>query len=716
MQLQFTDYTIPLGIILLFLTLGVFYVFIYRKGPQDIIGIAVLVFSIIWISALLLEKSSESHILKFLFNKIQYTGSVLLPVGIFLLTAQYTGFKKFVTLKSIIYFSIFPVITLFLVFTNEFHNLIWTDAKIIIFNSSTMIIKDYNIIYFIYTAYLYILIITGIIIIIMSFAKSFKKSNRKSGWKNLLLIPYISIPLIMAIIKKLGFNPFPNLEEVPIVLSIGTLVVIAILNRTKIREIMPMAFKTVFEKMKDGLILLDRKDNVIKMNPTSQNIFDTPIDEVSGKPIEDLIISSNGSSEEKMDLMANKIADKNGLLTVTESSSGVDGQHYYDTIHSDIKNNRGKYMGKVIVLRDITNIKKAEEDIKYLSFHDKLTRLYNRAFFDFELKRLNTARQFPLSLVIGDVNGLKLINDAFGHPCGDKLLIKIADILKECFRDEDIVARWGGDEFSVILPQTSMDEAINIIDRVYKKCKESSTDILPLSISLGAATKVSASQNIKEVIKEAEDNMYRHKLVENQSARSSMITSLKKALEERDYETEKHTSRMKKIAIMFGEALKLPDSKLDDLSLLASLHDIGKIAIPDNIVLKPGKLSNEEWKTMRKHSEIGYRIAQSTAELAPIAKGILHHHERWDGTGYPYGLSKDKIPLISKIISIVDTYDAITSERPYKIALSKELSLEEIKRCSCSQFDQKLVDVFVDVIEEYNSVSIGTDTGLKTIA
>jgi len=687
MILKFTNYTIPLAIIVLFLILGIFYIFIYRKGLQDIIGIAILMLSIIWIVSFLLEQSFENPMLKILFNKIQYTGSILLPVGVFLLTVQYTRYKKFITLKNIIIVSIFPVITLFLVLTNELHNLIWVNAKLVVFSSFSMVIKEYNTLYFIFTIYSYALMLTGIIVVILNIVKSYKKTNKEIVWKNLLLIPYISIPLLIISIKTLGFNPFPTLEEVPIIIATGTLVLIAVLNRTKIREIMPMAFNTVFENMKDGLILLDGRNNIIKMNPASQNIFETSIDKVSGKPLEDLVIGSNVSSKRIMDLENREI--KIGI--------GSD-RHYYDTNQSEIKSDRGKYMGKVIVLRDITDIKKAEENIKYLSFHDKLSQLHNRAFFDFELKRLDTARQLPLSLAIGDINGLKLINDAFGHTYGDKILTKIADILKECFRGEDIVARWGGDEFSAILPQTSFDEAMNIIDRVYKKCRENSTDILPLSISLGAATKESASKSIKEVIKEAEDNMYRHKLVENQSARSSMIISLKKALEERYYETEAHTRRMKKFAIMFGKALKLPDSKLDNLSLLASLHDIGKIAIPDNIVLKPGKLSEEEWETMKKHSEIGYRIAQSTAELAPIAEAILHHHERWDGKGYPYGILKDKIPLISRIISIVDTYDAITSERPYKKALSKEFALEEIKRCSGSQFDPNLVDIFINQV------------------
>ena len=552
-----------------------------------------------------------------------------------------------------------------------------------------MIVKEYNTLYFIFIIYSYALILTGIIIVITDIAGSFKKPDKKIKWKNFILIPNISIPLIIVLIKSLGFNPFPTLEEVPIVTAISTLVIVTILNRSEIREIMPMAFNTVFENMKDGLILLDRRNNVLKMNPTSQKMFDTSLYQVSGKSVNNLFSGFNNFPDVN-------VALENRELKVDINSD----QHYYDTNHSDIRSDRGKYMGKVIVFRDITNIKKAEEDIKYLSLHDKLTQLYNRTFFDSELKRLDTERQLPLSLVIGDVNGLKIMNDAFGHKHGDNLLIRIAGILKECFRNEDIVARWGGDEFSAILPQTSFDEAMKIIDRVYSKCEEYRTDILPLSISLGAATKKSRSTNIKKIIKEAEDRMYRHKLIENQSARSSIITSLKKALEERDYETEKHTNRMKKYAIMLGKALRLPDSRLDELSLLASLHDIGKIGIPDNIILKPGKLSKNEWEIMKKHSEIGYRIAQSSTELAPITKAILYHHERWDGKGYPYGISKDKIPLISRIISIVDTYDAITNDRPYRKAMDHSMALLELKRCSGTQFDSRLVDEFISLLKK----------------
>nr|MBC8386632.1 HD-GYP domain-containing protein [Actinomycetota bacterium] len=207
------------------------------------------------------------------------------------------------------------------------------------------------------------------------------------------------------------------------------------------------------------------------------------------------------------------------------------------------------------------------------------------------------------------------------------------------------------------------------------------------------------------VIKEAEDRMYKHKLIENKSVRSSIITSLEKALAERDYETEEHTRRMKKYAILFGKALKLPDSKLDELSLLSTLHDIGKIAIPDNIILKPAELTEKERELIKKHSEIGYRIAMSTAELAPIADAILHHHERWDGNGYPYGLKGEKIPLTSRIIFIVDAYDAITNDRPYRKASSKEFALSEINRCSGLQFDPNITGIFINqVIHEGSNI------------
>ena len=236
------------------------------------------------------------------------------------------------------------------------------------------------------------------------------------------------------------------------------------------------------------------------------------------------------------------------------------------------------------------------------------------------------------------------------------------------------------------------------MDRVYRKCEEYSTNMMPLSISMGAATKEDISKTLKQLLKEAEDNMYQHKLTKNQSVRSSIINSLVRALQEKDYETEEHTKRMTEYALQFGQLLNLPDSKIVELRLLATLHDIGKIAIPDHIMLKPSSLTKKEWEIMKKHSEIGYRIALSSTELTIIAKDILHHHEKWDGTGYPYGLVKGKIPLFSRVISVIDAYDAMSNNRPYRKAFTRKTVMDEFKRCRGSHFDPELLDVFVDQV------------------
>ncbi|MDD5660142.1 MAG: HD-GYP domain-containing protein, partial [Actinomycetota bacterium] len=293
---------------------------------------------------------------------------------------------------------------------------------------------------------------------------------------------------------------------------------------------------------------------------------------------------------------------------------------------------------------------------------------------------------------------LKIINDAYGHEAGDILLKKIAAILKNCFRKNDIIARWGGDEFVIILPKTTTENANEIIDRIKKSCIENSLELMPLSISMGIATKTDALQEIKEIMRKAEDNMYKNKLFEKQGIQNSIISSLEKTLDEKNYETEKHIQRIKNITLKLGSLLKLPENKIDDLTLLATLHDIGKIAIADNILSKPGKLTTDEWDLIKKHPEVGYRIVESSPELAIIADDILSHHEWWNGRGYPRGLKGEEIPLLSRIIAVVDAYDAMINDKPYRKAMTKDEAIEELKRCSGTQFDPNIIDQFIKML------------------
>ncbi|PKM77211.1 MAG: hypothetical protein CVU90_08655 [Firmicutes bacterium HGW-Firmicutes-15] len=352
---------------------------------------------------------------------------------------------------------------------------------------------------------------------------------------------------------------------------------------------------------------------------------------------------------------------------------------------------------------DITEQKRAQDQIRYLSYHDKLTGLHNRAYGEEKLKELDDDKNLPLSLILGDVNGLKMVNDAFGHQSGDILLQTAAKTLITCCHKKDLIVRWGGDEFVIILPGSDEEQARQVCQKIYQSCAQLKNVPIQLSIALGVACKNAAGKSMETVYKEAEDLMYRNKMLENRSNRSAFLNSLEQTLWVRSHETQEHTLRLRRLVVNISQALHLPADELNNLSLLAALHDIGKIAIPNSILDKAGKLSCEEWELMKRHPETGYRIALASPELSPIAEAILAHHERWDGSGYPLGLKDNDIPLISRILSLADAYDVMISGRPYQKEIGSEEALQEILHCAGSQFDPHLASLFVNVVSSMQS-------------
>lgn len=349
-------------------------------------------------------------------------------------------------------------------------------------------------------------------------------------------------------------------------------------------------------------------------------------------------------------------------------------------------------------LRDMTVKKELEERLEYLCYNDQLTGLYNRRYYEEELKSLDIKENYPLTIVLGDVNGLKLINDSFGHVVGDELIKKSAQIIKNGCRSQDVVIRLGGDEFVILLPKTDTYEAEKIVENINNLAKKEKIQGLDISISFGYETKCHEDEMIQEIFIKAEDYMYKRKLFESSNMRGKTIDTIINTLNEKNKREEQHSVRVAELCELMGKNIGLPKRKIQELKNAGLLHDIGKIAIEENILNKPGRLTEDEYNEIKRHPEIGYRILSTVNEMSEIAKYVLSHHEMWNGEGYPKGIKDIDIPFESRIISIVDAYDAMTSERPYRKALSEEFAIEELKRNSGIQFDPELVNLFIEKV------------------
>ncbi len=347
---------------------------------------------------------------------------------------------------------------------------------------------------------------------------------------------------------------------------------------------------------------------------------------------------------------------------------------------------------------DITEQKQKQDEIKHISYHDFLTKIPNRRYYHEKLESLDKERYYPLAVVIFDFNGLKVINDAFGHDAGNEALIKVANTIKNAIGDADVCARIGGDEFALLLPKTNLVATEKILQHIKQKIKKQSVQGINYSLAVGYEFKQDLHYPISEVMNAAENMMYKNKVLEGSSMRNRAIMSILKTLTDK-YEEEKiHSKRVSEYCRAIGQGLDIKGEALKELELAGMLHDIGKISIPDEILKKPGSLNQAEWAEMKNHTLNGYQILRAADQYSDLAEYAMTHHERIDGQGYPNGIKGKKIPLYSRIIAVADAYEAMTSDRPYRKAISHEEAIAELNRYRNTQFDGKIVDVFIEKV------------------
>lgn len=454
-------------------------------------------------------------------------------------------------------------------------------------------------------------------------------------------------------------------------------------------------FQTILHSIFDGVVSINLKGEIQFINSASTVLTGYEEAEVIGKNILDLLELIDEKTGERIicfieDFLEPINFKRDDLSVVIKSGEIVP----IDYSIAPILNYMGVIEGAVMVFRDIREKKRSLERIKYLSYHDQLTGLYNRYFLEEQLVKFNCEDYLPLTLAIIDVNGLKLTNDAFGHVVGDNLLKTVADNLKNYSRSNDFVFRVGGDEFIMLLPNTKNDDAEEIIKGIYRKLDKVEFNSIIISVSIGWSTREFMVENMEDIFNKAEEYMYRKKIAESQSMRSRTVQVIMNTLNEKNRRERIHSQNVSKICKKIGEIMQFEPEVVKEIEMAGLLHDIGKIGIDENILNKKGTLTEVELVQVKKHPESGYQIMKSVDAYTKLADYILCHHERWDGKGYPRGLSGDNIPLISRIINIADAYEAMTANRSYRKGISHEEALLELKKCAGSQFDPNIVAIF----------------------
>jgi len=455
-----------------------------------------------------------------------------------------------------------------------------------------------------------------------------------------------------------------------------------------------------FNTLNHAMCIFDNDGKIIRINGAFSRLTGLVESNVLGFRIFDILklkdhnnISDFSSVSDES--LANTTNNQMDMYVKYKNSNGnikILKKNFHNIVYDKIVYN-------LLILEDITSEFLRLNDINFKGIHDALTGLYNRNFYLDYIRNLKENTHFPLSIIVGDINGLKLMNDIFGHKYGDEILIKIANILKQhC--NNGTVLRMGGDEFYIFLENSNELNAKNYMNYVNTSCLETFKKLTFVGISLGSCTIYDNSEMVDSAIRKAEVEMYYKKYIDNENIKNRSIEKFKSIYYSKCKNGKAHSTRLVKIARDFGKYLNLRKNDITDLCNAIEIHDIGKVSIDENIINKKEKYNKKEIETMKTHCSTGYKIATLSYKTAHLSRIILSHHEAWNGSGFPQGLIGNEIPYLAKIVSILDYYDILkygnNNKNPNKnmSKIKSELLLQRNK-----MFDSKLINTFIDFLD-----------------
>ena len=494
-------------------------------------------------------------------------------------------------------------------------------------------------------------------------------------------------------LEELKRDPFENIRKA----------VNARLAQTEIYFRDLLESKLLLEKsQKRNAAIINVLPDIIFMYDSKGVFIDCQTNDEAGLVLsKDLFIGKNIS-----EVMPPDISEK-AIMSITKTIATGQLQKFEYNINIDgsertyearmVKSNDNEVLA---ISRDITSEKQEQEYILKLTYKDQLTGLYNRRYYEEQIEKLSGSEFLPLAIMMVDVNGLKLTNDAFGHHIGDELLKKVAKNLISCDSKGGFACRVGGDEFLMVFPNTDEKEAEYLVDKLYELVSAEKLENIVISISAGWQVRTDVSQSIRDTLIKAENHMFRKKIVESQSMRNQTVNIIMQTLSEKNEREKRHSVEVAKWAKEIGVSMGLSVQKVKEIELAGLLHDIGKIAIKEDILNKPGKLTEEEYDEIKRHPESGYHILKSVDEYSSLAQCVLEHHERFDGKGYPKGIKGSQISLIARIIAVADAFEAMIAQRPYRKSLTEEMAIEEIKKNANTQFDPEVVTAFLKIFDK----------------